>query len=84
VGHVPGKGKYTGKLGALWLEQPTDSGHASEGHAPRRFKLGSGFSDAQREAPPPVGAWVSYRFRGQTEAGVPRFASFLRLAEREL
>jgi DNA ligase 1 len=75
VGHVPGRGKYAGQLGALWVELP-----AIEGHVPRRFKLGSGLSDAQREAPPPVGVWVTYRFRGQTEAGVPRFATFLRVA----
>lgn len=76
VGHVPGRGKYAGQLGALQVELP-----AAEGRASRRFKLGSGLSDAERLAPPPVGTWVTYRFRGQTEAGVPRFASFLRIAE---
>ena len=75
VGHVPGRGKYAGQLGALWVELP-----ATEGRAPRRFKLGSGFGDAERLAPPSVGAWVTYRFRGQTAAGVPRFATFLRIA----
>lgn len=79
VGHVPGRGKYAGQLGALWVELP-----ATEGRAPHQFKLGSGFSDAERLTPPPVGTWVTYRFRGQTAAGVPRFASFLRPAERSL
>lgn len=79
VGHVPGRGKYAGQLGALQVELP-----AADGRAPRRFKLGSGFSDAERVEPPPVGSWVTYRFRGQTAAGVPRFASFLRVAERNL
>jgi len=68
VGHLPGKGKYTGMTGALEVE-------TAQG---RRFRIGSGLSDAQRRAPPAVGQWISYRYRGQTDAGVPRFASFLR------
>lgn len=73
VAHVPGKGKYEGMLGALVVETP-------EG---RRFRLGTGFSDAQRKAPPPVGSTVTYRYRDVTANGVPRFASFLRVRERE-
>lgn len=75
VGHVAGTGKHTGRLGALWLELP-----AAEGQVARRFKLGTGFSDAQRQDPPPVGSWVTYRYRGVTDKGLPRFASFLRVA----
>ena len=37
-----------------------------------RFKLGTGFSEAQRRQPPPVGSKVSYRYRDLTDAGVPR------------
>lgn len=75
VGHVAGTGKHAGRLGALWLERP-----AAAGQAALRFKIGTGFSDAERQAPPPVGTWVSYRYRGVTGKGVPRFASFLRVA----
>lgn len=75
VGQVAGTGKHAGRLGALWLELP-----AQEGRAAQRFKLGTGFSDAERAAPPPVGSWVTYRYRGVTDKGVPRFASFLRVA----
>jgi DNA ligase-1 len=75
VGQVAGTGKHAGRLGALWLEQP-----AAEGQPALRFKLGTGFSDAQRADPPPVGAWVTYRYRGLTDKGVPRFASFQRVA----
>ena len=71
VAHLPGKGKYRGSLGALLLE--TDSG--------LRFKVGTGFSDAQRRNPPPLGAWVSYRYHGFTKNGIPRFASFLRIRQ---
>lgn len=68
IGHLPGQGRHAGRLGALHVQTP-------EG---LRFRLGSGFSDAQREQPPPIGSWVTYRFRGQHASGVPRFASFVR------
>lgn len=70
VGHLPGRGRLEGRLGALQLRTP-------EG---RRFALGTGFSDAQRLDPPPLGAVVTYTYRGHTADGVPRFASFLRVS----
>lgn len=69
IGHVPGKGRHEGRMGALVVETP----------AGVRFRLGTGFTDAQRERPPAVGEWVTYRFRGLSAAGMPRFASFMRL-----
>ena len=75
LAHVPGQGKHVGRLGALWLELPAQAGQPAQ-----RFKLGTGFSDAQRAAPPSVGSWVTYRYRGLTDKGVPRFASFVRVA----
>jgi DNA ligase-1 len=42
------------------------------------FLLGTGFSDAQRDAPPAIGTLVSDTHREHTADGVPRFASFLR------
>ena len=73
VAHVPGKGRLQGRLGALLVELPDG----------QRFALGSGLTDAEREKPPPVGAWVSYRYRDRTPSGLPRFATFwrVRLAE---
>lgn len=71
VGHEPGKGRLAGQLGALELQTP-------EGV---RFKLGTGFSEAQRRKPPPIGATVTYRYRDLTPSGRPRFASFLRVAD---
>lgn len=67
--HLPGKGRHTGRMGALLVETPDGV----------RFRLGTGFTDAQRDLPPAVGEWVTYRFRGVNESGVPRFASFVRL-----
>jgi DNA ligase-1 len=71
VGHVPGRGRHAGRLGALRVR--TDEG--------LEFRLGTGLSDAEREAPPPPGAVVTYTYRGLTPAGLPRFASFLRVRE---
>lgn len=76
IAHIPGKGKYAGLLGALLVEAP-----AAEGQPVRRFKLGTGFSDAQRRNPPALGSWVTYRFRGLNDSGIPRFASFMRVRE---
>ena len=76
VGHQPGQGKYTGMLGALLVESVASGNAAAPGV---RFKIGTGLSDAQRRDPPPVGSVVTYRYRGLTDAGVPRFASFVRL-----
>ena len=54
VAHIGGQGKHAGRLGALMVEMPDG----------KRFKLGSGFSDAERENPPAIGAWISYRYNG--------------------
>lgn len=78
VGHQPGQGKYTGMLGALLVESVASGNAAAPGV---RFKIGTGLSDAQRRSPPPVGSVVTYRYRGLTDAGVPRFASLVRVAE---
>jgi DNA ligase-1 len=69
IAHEPGKGKFAGKLGSLRVR--TDDG--------REFSIGSGFTDAERESPPPVGTVITYRFRGLTAKGMPRFPSYLRV-----
>jgi DNA ligase-1 len=71
IGYVPGKGKYKGMLGALRVR--TEDGI--------EFRLGSGLSDAVRRAPPANGTIVTYRYRGLTRRGVPRFASYYRVRE---
>ena len=71
VAHLPGRGKYTGKLGSLRVQLPDG----------RHLRIGSGFSDAQRADPPPVGATITYRYRGLSATGLPRFATFLRVRD---
>ncbi len=71
VRHLPGKGRHVGRLGAL--EVKTSDGVL--------FRLGTGFSDAVRNHPPPIGSRVTYTYREITPAGKPRFASFLRVRD---
>lgn len=69
VKHLPGKGKYKGVMGALLVELPNG----------KQFKLGTGFTDEQRKNPPKVGEIVTFRFNGETQMGIPKFARFLRV-----
>lgn len=69
VGHLPGTGRNTGRLGSLLVE--LDDG--------RQCKIGGGFSDAERESPPPVGAVITFKYYGKYQSGLPKFPSFLRV-----
>jgi DNA ligase 1 len=71
IGHIAGRGKYKGMMGALEMETPQG----------KRFRIGSGFSDAVRKTPPPIGTIVTYKYNGLTKKGVPRFASYLRVRQ---
>lgn len=76
IQHKQGKGKYSEMLGALLVEYQGENG------ATMQFKIGSGFSDAERRNPPPVGSIVTFKYHGLTKNGVPRFASFMRVREQ--
>lgn len=71
VGYHPGQGKYQGLVGALVVELPDG----------RRFRLGSGLSDRERQQPPALGSWVTFRYNGLTRHQKPRFARFMRVRE---
>jgi len=68
-GHVPGQGKHRGRLGSLLVELPDGT----------RFRIGTGFSDAERDSPPPIGAVVTFKYYGRYQSGIPKFPSFLRV-----
>lgn len=72
--HVAGKGKHTGRMGALRVRCLENGSE---------FKIGTGFDDARRADPPAVGAVVTYKYQERTRAGAPRFPVFLRERERE-
>lgn len=71
VGYRPGKGKYLGMVGALWVE--IESG--------LRFYVGTGLTDQERITPPAVGSMITFKYQGITDNGIPRFATFLRVRE---
>jgi len=72
-GYQPGKGRHAALTGALLVRTPDGL----------QFELGSGLSDAQRRAPPPIGSWITYRYRDRTPSGLPRFATFVRVRPPE-
>ena len=67
--HLPGKGRNSGRLGSLLVALSNGT----------QFKIGSGFSDLQRENPPPVGAVITFKHYGSYQSGTPKFPSFLRI-----
>ena len=69
--YLLGSGRNAGRMGAIQVELPNGV----------QFAIGSGFSDAERDNPPPVGSTIRFKHQGFTKAGVPRFASFLRVRE---
>jgi len=64
-----GKGRLVNMMGSLTLK--LENGIV--------FKLGSGFSDAQRRAPPDIGVLVTFKYYGFTKNGKPKFASFIKI-----
>lgn len=69
IGYEEGKGKYQGKMGAIWVLTPDN----------KKFKIGSGFADAERANPPAIGSVINYRHNGYTKNGIPRFTRFIRV-----
>jgi DNA ligase-1 len=67
IGHAPGTGKHKGRLGALVVELPDGV----------TFNVGTGFSDAEREKPPAMGAVITFRYQELSNDGVPRFPSYV-------
>jgi DNA ligase-1 len=67
VGHEPGKGRHKGRLGALLVELADGT----------QFAVGTGFTDAERGSPPPIGSTITFRYQELTDGGVPRFPSYI-------
>jgi DNA ligase 1 len=69
IDHQPGAGKHKGRLGALLVRMPGGT----------EFAVGTGLSDKERESPPAIGTTITYRYQELSDAGVPRFPSYLRI-----
>ena len=67
IRHEPGKGRHAGRLGALAVQLPNG----------KQFSVGTGFSDKQRENPPPIGSLIQFRYQEFSDAGIPRFPSYV-------
>ncbi|MBS1259502.1 MAG: DNA ligase [Candidatus Scalindua arabica] len=71
IRHISGSGRNAGRLGSLLVELMGGI----------QFKIGTGFSDQERENPPPVGSIITFKYYGFYKSGIPKFASFLRVRE---
>ena len=68
IGYKPGRGKFEGMVGSLRVR-------SEDG---REFSVGSGLTLELWKKPPAVGSVITYRFRGLTKNGLPRFPTFWR------
>ncbi len=68
IAHQAGQGRHHGRLGALLVALPDGT----------QFRVGSGFTDTQRESPPALGSVITFRYQELTDGGVPRFPTFVR------
>lgn len=73
IEHIGGKGKYKGKMGSIRVELPNGI----------QFRIGTGFTDRQRENPPPVGSIITFKYKEINPSGIPRDASFLRVRHKD-
>lgn len=67
IGHAAGAGRHKGRLGALEVELADGT----------KFNVGTGFSDAERQDPPPLGSIITFRFQELSTGGVPRFPAYI-------
>jgi len=72
IEHIDGKGKHKGRLGALLC---------MDIESKKQFKVGTGFTDKQRETPPPIGSIITYKYQETTKSGLPRFPVYLRIRQ---
>jgi DNA ligase-1 len=67
IGHEAGAGRHKGRLGALLVKLPNGI----------QFSVGTGLSDRDRGNPPAIGSIITFRYQELSEAGVPRFPSYV-------
>jgi DNA ligase-1 len=72
VGSESGDGRISGLVGALVV--------AWRG---LKFKIGTGLDDETRANPPKMGARITFGFCGLTDAGLPRFPTFIAVRNYE-
>lgn len=70
IGYQHGTGRNRCAVGALVARMQDGT----------EFRISSGLSDVLRRDPPAVGTVITFAYQQLTDAGVPRFPSFLRVA----
>ena len=70
IGYEPGTGRNRSSVGALVARMQDGT----------VFRVSSGLTDSLRRKPPRVGTVFTFKFQQMTDAGVPRFPAFLRIA----
>ena len=73
IAYQSGRGKFENMMGAIWVEMEDGT----------LFKIGTGFTNQDRQNPPAIGSDITYSYQGFTEKGLPRFASFERVKAPE-
>jgi DNA ligase-1 len=71
TGYQGGTGKHTGRMGAILVYLLSDKS--------KKFKIGTGFSDREREDPPAIGDVVEFGYSDLTRDGIPRHPRFHRV-----
>lgn len=69
IEHIKGKGKFTNILGAIKCKMKNGM----------VIKIGSGFTNQQRNNPPKIGDIITFKYNGFTKYNKPRFPVFLRV-----
>ncbi len=69
IGYIEGTGRNSGRLGSILVELPNGT----------QFKIGTGFTDKERNNPPPIGTIVTFKYYGFYKSGIPKFPSFLKI-----
>lgn len=80
LSYVDGKGKYQGKMGAMWVKGRVLDEQGIV--AVKTFKIGTGFSDEERANPPAIGSEITFKYSGLTVTGLPRFVRYWRLKNK--
>jgi hypothetical protein len=71
MSHEMGQGRNQFRMGALHCELPNG----------KQLRVGTGFSDAQRNKPPKKGSIITFKYQELSDEGIPRFPVFLRVRE---
>lgn len=77
IDYTRGKGRLSGKVGAIVCESLADKNAGIKNGI--IFRIGSGLSDEMRTNPPKIGTIITYKFSGVSKNSVPLHTRFWRV-----